>query len=115
MVSRLLQVLLQSLPVGLLLGERDVGGQIRLELSLFGIGLVEPLDELCIAFVQISHLAAPCLGVCLAELPMCARRMHRPRRFAPITTLRSINGLTLSPLRVAPECGASCYYDSPAA
>jgi hypothetical protein len=54
-VARLLEVLLEPLLVRLLLGQRDVRGEVRLELGLLRVRLVEPLDELCVTFVRIWH------------------------------------------------------------
>jgi hypothetical protein len=54
-VARLLEVTAQPLLVGLLLGQRYVGGQIRLELGFLGVSLVQPLDQLRVALVHGSH------------------------------------------------------------
>jgi hypothetical protein len=51
-ITRLGEVLAQALLVGHLLGERDVRGEVGLELGFFGVRLVEPLGQLCIARVQ---------------------------------------------------------------
>ena len=44
----LLEVRLQALLVGRLLGQLDVRRQVELQLGFLGMGLVEPLDELCV-------------------------------------------------------------------
>jgi hypothetical protein len=48
----LLEVRLEPLLVGRLLGQLDVGAQIGLELGFLGVGLVEPLHELCVPLVE---------------------------------------------------------------
>jgi hypothetical protein len=51
-IARLREVLAEALLVRHLLCERDVRGQIGLELRLLGVRLVQPLDQLGIASVQ---------------------------------------------------------------
>jgi hypothetical protein len=43
-VARLGQVLAQALLVGHFVGQRDMRGEVDLELGLFGVGFIEPLD-----------------------------------------------------------------------
>ena len=58
-VLRLGQMLAQPLLVGLLLGQRDMGGQVRLELGLLGVGLAQPLRDFAVTFIHLSHWLAP--------------------------------------------------------
>jgi hypothetical protein len=51
-VARLGEVLTQPLLVRHLLGERDVRGEVGLELGLLGVRFVEPLGQLGVARVQ---------------------------------------------------------------
>jgi hypothetical protein len=44
-------MLLEPLLVGRLLGERDVSGEIGLELGLLGVCLTQPLHQLGITFI----------------------------------------------------------------
>jgi hypothetical protein len=52
----LLQVLLEALLVGRLLGQRYVSREVDLQLGLLGVGLVEPLDQLGVTFVDLGGL-----------------------------------------------------------
>src|SRR5581483_6764346 len=61
-LTRLGQVLAQALLVALLLGQRYVRCQISLELGLLGVGFAQPLDQLCVTFIQrlsARHRGAP--------------------------------------------------------
>src|ERR1700738_3637846 len=53
-LAGLLQVLLQTLLVGRLPSERDMGGEVGLELGFLDVRLTKPLHEFRITLVQIG-------------------------------------------------------------
>jgi hypothetical protein len=77
-IAGLLEVLLQALLVGLFLGEGDVGGEIRLELSLFRVGFFEPPHEFGVALIQ---------SLCLRHIDGSFRRRGGQAGWPPLLSL----------------------------
>src|SRR3954454_12705794 len=64
-VARLRQVLLQALLVLRLLGQLDVRGEIGLEFGLLRMRFIQPLNDLCVAFVHGPSSPSSGLGFAL--------------------------------------------------